>query len=87
MKHRFGGFFLGIVLGAVIAFPLGMNKGKNVALFSNPFQEKTLTEQVKDTAKKAAEEAKRASEQVIETTREKIHEATRPKDESATNKP
>lgn len=54
-------FFWGFVVGAVIAFLLGMNVGKGKPLLSNPFAEKPLTEQAKDLGKNAIEQGKQAA--------------------------
>ncbi len=84
------GFFWGLVLGAVLAFFAGMNVGKDKPILSNPFAEKPLMEQIKDTANRAAEEVKKsaqkagedasraaqeASEQVKRTTEEAVEKA------------
>lgn len=59
-------FLIGFVLGALIAFHLGVNFGKHKPLLSNPYSE-DVVEQVKEKAGQA-----------VETTREAIHEATEP---------
>jgi len=61
-------FFIGLVIGAVVAFPLGINFGKDVPLFSNPFAAKPdITERVKE-----------RTEEMFKDTKEAIHEATKP---------
>lgn len=59
-------FLLGFVVGALIAFHLGINFGRDRPLLSNPY-EKTVVEKVKERAGEA-----------VESTREAIHEATEP---------
>jgi hypothetical protein len=59
--------FAGLVLGAIIAFPLGMNHGRGAPLLSNPFAKRDLGDTVKEKA-----------EALVEGAREKLHEATRP---------
>ncbi|WP_169923949.1 hypothetical protein [Sulfurifustis variabilis] len=59
--------FVGVVLGAVIAFPLGMNHGRGAPLLSNPFARRDLGDSVKEKA-----------EALVEGAREKLHEVTRP---------
>jgi hypothetical protein len=59
-------FLLGLVIGAAIAFHLGINFGRNKSLLSNPY-ERDVVERVKEGAGKA-----------VDTTREAIHEATQP---------
>jgi len=61
-------FFIGLVIGAIVAFPLGINFGKDVPLFSNPFAAKPdITERVKE-----------RTEEMLKDTKEVIHEATKP---------
>ncbi len=61
-------FFTGLIIGAIIAFPLGINFGKDVPLFSNPFAAKPdIPDRVVERTGKVLEEAKEA-----------IHEATKP---------
>lgn len=59
-------FLVGLVLGALVAFHLGINFGRNKPLLSNPY-ETQVVEQVKERAGEA-----------VESTREAIHEATEP---------
>ncbi len=61
-------FVIGIVIGVAFGFPLGINFGKDVPLWSNPFAAKPdIPERLKELAKSAFEETKEA-----------IHEATEP---------
>ena len=61
-------FFIGFFVGAVIAFCLGINFGKDVPLFSNPFAAKPdISQRVVERTEKTLEEAKEA-----------IHDATKP---------
>jgi len=61
-------FLMGLVVGAIIAFPLGINFGKDVPLWSNPFAAKPdIPERVIERAGQAADDVKEA-----------IHEATKP---------
>ena len=59
-------FLFGLVVGALIAFHLGINFGRHKPLLSNPY-ERDVVERVKDSAGQA-----------VETTKEAIHEATEP---------
>lgn len=59
---------MGFVLGVLIAFPLGINFGKDVPLLSNPFAAKPdIPARLKE----------RAGE-LYKDTKEAIHEATEP---------
>ena len=60
--------FYGILIGIVVAFPLGMNYGRDVPLWSNPLAyKKSIPEKVKDWTDKQMDDTKSA-----------IHEATKP---------
>ena len=61
-------YIIGFVLGAIVSFPLGINFGKDVPLFSNPFAAKP------DIPDRVIERTEKA----IEETKEAIHEATKP---------
>ena len=61
-------YFTGFVIGLIVAFPLGINFGKDVPLFSNPFAAKPdIPDRVMERTEKA-----------LEQTKEAIHDATRP---------
>lgn len=60
-------FLTGLVVGAIVAFPLGINFGKGAPLLSNPFAKPDIKTKVTTGAKKMLEGAK-----------EGIHEATKP---------
>ena len=62
---------IGMILGAIIAFPLGINFGRDEPLLSNPFKDHEVQEQVK---KRASE----TSKEIVEEARETIHKATEP---------
>jgi len=71
MKTRARFFVLGIVVGALLALPLGINVGRDAPLLSNPFEERDLKDQVVDRVKETTSTA-------LEDARETIHEATKP---------
>ncbi len=61
-------FFIGLFVGALVAFPLGINFGKDVPLWSNPFAAKPdISARVIERTEKTLGEAKEA-----------IHDATKP---------
>jgi hypothetical protein len=64
---KFKSFIVGLLLGSIVAFLLGMNYGRGAPLASNPFAARQITVPVKETTKELVQEA-----------REKIHAATRP---------
>ena len=60
-------FIYGALIGAIIAFPLGINYGRGAPLLSNPFAKPDLKTKVKTEAK-----------EILEKTKQSIHEATKP---------
>lgn len=61
-------FFIGLALGLIVAFPLGINFGKDKPLLSNPFAAKPdITEKVKE-----------RTGEILKDTKEAIHDATKP---------
>jgi len=68
-------FLIGFVVGALIAFHLGINFGRHRPILSNPYADEVVVEQVKEQAGQA-----------IETTKEAIHEATEPARKSVEKK-
>lgn len=61
-------FFIGLALGLIIAFPLGINFGKDVPLLSNPFAAKP----------DIADRVKERTGELLQDTKEAIHDATKP---------
>ncbi|MEW6331245.1 MAG: hypothetical protein AB1560_07280 [Pseudomonadota bacterium] len=61
-------FFIGLVIGLIVAFPLGINFGKDKPLLSNPFAAKP----------DIAEKVKERTGEVLQETKEAIHDATKP---------
>jgi hypothetical protein len=66
-----GKFVKGMLVGAVVSFPLGINFGKDVPLLSDPFTAKP------DIADKVIER----TNGLIEDTKGMIHAATEPSEE------
>ena len=64
-------FIFALILGALIAFPLGVNFGRDAPLLSNPFKQRSVQNKMIDTVKESAEKA-------LEGAKEKIHTATEP---------
>ncbi len=60
-------FVIGLILGIVVAFPLGINFGRDLPLLSNPFKNPTMQER-----------AQQKAGQLLENTKEAIHKATEP---------
>ena len=67
MKSSVKKFVLGLIIGIIIAFPAGINFGRDLPLWSNPFAKRDIKERVKVKA-----------ENLIEDTKEAIHDATKP---------
>jgi hypothetical protein len=64
-------FGLGLLLGACVAFPLGLNYGRKAPLLSNPISHVNVQEKV-------AQRVRTSTDPVLAGAREKIHEATGP---------
>ena len=71
MKPKRKFLLLGIALGSLAAFPLGINFGRNAPLLSNPFSRLDLTDQV-------VERVKSGTSMALKEARETIHDATKP---------
>ena len=71
MKKKVRLLLLGIVLGSLAAFPLGVNLGRGAPLLSNPFSQSDLKEKV-------VERVRIRTTMALEDARETIHDATRP---------
>lgn len=82
MKNKLQAFVLGLIIGIVIAAPLGINFGRGTPLFSNPFTapevRQQATERLKEGAERAVETTKKGAEKAYEEAKEKLHEATKP---------
>ena len=66
-------FIVGLIIGAAIALPMGVNLGKGVPILSNPFAGKSLSEQLKATTKAA----KKTTDKMVDDARKVIHESTK----------
>ena len=72
MKAKKKIIILGLVLGSVVAFSLGVNFGREEPLLSNPFRKPgRLKDQV-------IERVRSGTETALEDARETIHRATEP---------
>jgi hypothetical protein len=67
MKTAIKSFVFGLIVGGLLAGWTAFNYGRNAPLFSNPFAQGKLKEAVKETTK-----------EVVEETRGKIHDITKP---------
>lgn len=68
MKPRIKFLILGIIIGAVLAFPLGINFGRDDPLLSNPFAKSSIKYKVKKTAKDVFDDAKKKIHKATEST-------------------
>jgi len=71
MKTNIKNFLSGLVVGAILAFPLGINFGRDEPLLSNPLAKRDLREKVKENVKEKAKE-------LVDNAKETIHDATKP---------
>lgn len=71
MKATIKHFLAGLIVGAILAFPLGINFGRDEPLLSNPLNQTDLTGKVTENVKEKAGE-------LVDEAKETIHDATRP---------
>lgn len=71
MKATIKHFLSGLIIGALLAFPLGINFGRDEPLLSNPLTKRDLQDKVTDNVKEKAKE-------LVDDAKESIHDATRP---------
>jgi len=69
-------YLVGFVIGALIAFHLGINFGRNRPLWSNPY-EKDVVARVKEQAGQAVEQTKGVIHQATEPARKEVEKRTR----------
>jgi len=72
MKQKVKSIIFGIIIGAVLAFPLGINFGRNDPLLSNPFNNPTMQDRVRYKASELADEARDRVHKATEPAREKL---------------
>ncbi len=65
---------VGIVIGLVFGFWLGVNIGRDRPLLSNPFVESTMSETLKEKTGEAVEKAGQGMEKIGEGIRDKLKE-------------
>ena len=63
---------LGIIIGALLGFWTGYNKGRGEAIFSNPFKEHAVSEKVKTTIGEGVEKAGKNIEQLGKDIKDKL---------------
>ncbi|MDH3715710.1 MAG: hypothetical protein OET44_17885 [Gammaproteobacteria bacterium] len=85
MKTTIYTLLAGMVIGALLGIPAGMNIERGAALFSNPFAERSGREKVmgriSQQADKAVAATKEGARKALETTKERLHDATKPSNE------
>lgn len=64
-------FVIGAIVGAAVAFPLGINFGRDMPLLSNPFKKPTIQERAKQQAAQLLEETKKAIHKATESEKTK----------------
>lgn len=61
---------IGIILGLIVGFPLGINFGRGDPLLSNPFRDRSMTERMTN-------KIKRKTGEIVDSARDSLHDATR----------
>jgi hypothetical protein len=65
---------LGLIIGGLLGFWTGYNKGRGAGIFSNPFKERNVTEKIKSTLGEGVEKAGKNIEQLGKGIKEKTEE-------------
>jgi len=63
---------LGLVIGGLLGFWTGYNKGRGAGIFSNPFKEHTVTEKLKTSIGEGMEKAGKGIEQMGKGIKDKL---------------
>jgi len=74
MKPRIKYLIFGIIIGSVFAFPLGINFGRDDPLLSNPFENPSMQDRVREKARELADEARERMHKATEPAREKLRQ-------------
>ena len=82
MKTKIYTLLSGLVIGALLGVPAGMNIERGAPLLSNPFAERSAREKVMgrigEQSDKAVAATKEGARKALDATRGKVHEATKP---------
>ena len=70
-------FILGLIFGALIAFPLAHNLGSGKPLLSNPLEKKDLMDKTRDLAAEIASETGKSFDESMAEIKKSIREATK----------
>lgn len=65
---------IGLILGALLGFWTGYNKGRGVAIFSNPFKEHSVTEKITNSVGEGVEKAGKNLEQMGKDLKNKLQQ-------------
>lgn len=63
---------LGLIVGALLGFWTGYNKGRGAAIFSNPFKEQEVTDKIKSSIGEGVEKAGEQIEKMGKDMKEKM---------------
>lgn len=66
------GFIVGAIIGGAVCFALGYNYGRGAPLLTNPFQEYTLADEVKQGAEKAGEKLKEGVDKAADSVKKAL---------------
>jgi hypothetical protein len=70
-------FIFGVIIGALIAFPLALNLGAGKPLLSNPLEEKSLMERTQDLASDISKKSGKSFDESMADIKKAIHDATK----------
>jgi len=63
---------IGLIIGALLGFWTGYNKGRGAGLFDNPFKERTVTDKLKSSLGEGVEKAGKNIEQMGKDIKNKL---------------
>ncbi len=70
-------FILGIIVGALVAFPLAHNLGAGKHVFSNPLEEKSLMDRTMDLASDISTKTGKSFDESMSDIKKAINDATK----------
>lgn len=74
MKKTLKTLLIGLILGALLGFWTGYNKGRGADIFSNPFKERSVTDKLKSSMGEGVEKAGKNLEKMGKDLKNKLQQ-------------